>query len=46
MIPIKPATEQWTYEQWKAIYASGQDTLVSAAAGSENSKAYNRMIQK
>lgn len=46
-IPIKPATEQWTDEQWKAIYATGQDTLVSAAAGSgKTAVLINRMIQK
>lgn len=46
-IPIKPSTEQWTDEQWKAIYATGQDTLVSAAAGSgKTAVLINRMIQK
>gem|GEM_PF-3645084 len=33
-IPVKPVDVTWTDDQWKAIYASGQDTLVSAAAGS------------
>jgi len=46
-IPTKPAHEQWTDEQWKAIYATGQDTLVSAAAGSgKTAVLINRMIQK
>lgn len=44
---MKPATAQWTDEQWKAIYASGQDTLVSAAAGSgKTAVLIHRMIQK
>lgn len=46
-IPTKPVNEQWTNEQWKAIYATGQDTLVSAAAGSgKTAVLINRMIQK
>lgn len=37
----------WTDDQWKAIYASGQDTLVSAAAGSgKTAVLINRMIEK
>ena len=47
MIPNKPATATWTDEQWKAIYASGQDTLVSAAAGSgKTAVLVERMIEK
>ncbi|OCS87452.1 helicase-exonuclease AddAB subunit AddA [Caryophanon tenue] len=46
-IPKKPADVQWTDEQWQAIYASGQDTLVSAAAGSgKTAVLINRMIEK
>lgn len=46
-IPIKPADVSWTDDQWKAIYASGQDTLVSAAAGSgKTAVLINRMIEK
>ena len=46
-IPIKPANFTWTDNQWKAMYASGQDTLVSAAAGSgKTAVLINRMIEK
>lgn len=46
-IPVKPEDVQWTNEQWHAIYASGQDTLVSAAAGSgKTAVLINRMIEK
>jgi len=46
-IPEKPAQVTWTDDQWKAIYASGQDTLVSAAAGSgKTAVLINRMIEK
>ncbi len=46
-IPEKPAEVTWTDDQWKAIYASGQDTLVSAAAGSgKTAVLINRMIEK
>ena len=46
-IPEKPANVTWTDDQWKAIYASGQDTLVSAAAGSgKTAVLINRMIEK
>ncbi|CAM5597660.1 ATP-dependent helicase/nuclease subunit A [Lysinibacillus sphaericus] len=46
-IPVKPANVTWTDDQWKAIYASGQDTLVSAAAGSgKTAVLINRMIEK
>lgn len=33
-IPIKPEGVTWTDDQWKAIWANGQDILVAAAAGS------------
>ncbi|MFE8696319.1 helicase-exonuclease AddAB subunit AddA [Cytobacillus sp. FJAT-53684] len=33
-IPPKPEEATWTDDQWKAIYAKGQDILVAAAAGS------------
>ncbi|MDF2607154.1 MAG: helicase-exonuclease AddAB subunit AddA [Bacillales bacterium] len=33
-IPVKPINEKWTDDQWKAIYARGNDILVAAAAGS------------
>ncbi|MEE1131959.1 MAG: helicase-exonuclease AddAB subunit AddA [Caryophanon sp.] len=46
-IPQKPSDVQWTNEQWQAIYASGQDTLVSAAAGSgKTAVLIQRMIEK
>lgn len=46
-IPEKPAHETFTDEQWKAIYASGKDLLVSAAAGSGKTKVLiTRMIEK
>lgn len=46
-IPVKPADVQWTDKQWQAIYATGQDTLVSAAAGSgKTAVLINRMIEK
>lgn len=46
-IPQKPVHVQWTDEQWHAIYATGQDTLVSAAAGSgKTAVLINRMIEK
>ncbi|MGN4126549.1 helicase-exonuclease AddAB subunit AddA [Lysinibacillus sphaericus] len=46
-IPVKPENVTWTDAQWKAIYASGQDTLVSAAAGSgKTAVLINRMIEK
>lgn len=47
MIPIKPADATWTEEQWQAIWAKGQDMLVSAAAGSgKTAVLINRMIEK
>lgn len=47
MIPIKPNDVTWTDEQWQAIWAKGQDMLVSAAAGSgKTAVLINRMIEK
>ena len=47
MIPIKPSDATWTDEQWQAIWAKGQDMLVSAAAGSgKTAVLINRMIEK
>ncbi len=47
MIPRKPRESQWTDEQWKAIYATGQHTLVAAAAGSgKTAVLVERIIQK
>ncbi|MCA9724419.1 MAG: UvrD-helicase domain-containing protein, partial [Kurthia sp.] len=47
MIPTKPENVTWTDGQWKAIWAKGQDTLVSAAAGSgKTAVLINRMIEK
>ncbi|ATP39107.1 helicase-exonuclease AddAB subunit AddA [Solibacillus sp. R5-41] len=47
MIPTKPKNVQWTDVQWKAIYASGHDILVSAAAGSgKTAVLIERLIQK
>ena len=34
MIPVKPNDVIWTDEQWKAIYETGHNILVSAGAGS------------
>ncbi|MHC8517538.1 helicase-exonuclease AddAB subunit AddA [Sporosarcina sp. ITBMC105] len=46
-IPIKPADVTFTDAQWKAIWATGKDVLVSAAAGSGKTKVLiTRMIQK
>ncbi|MBD8025371.1 helicase-exonuclease AddAB subunit AddA [Ureibacillus sp. Re31] len=46
-IPKKSPDVTWTDEQWKAIWATGQDTLVSAAAGSgKTAVLINRMIEK
>lgn len=46
-IPEKHPDVTWTDEQWKAIWATGQDTLVSAAAGSgKTAVLVNRMIEK
>jgi ATP-dependent helicase/nuclease subunit A len=47
MIPQKPNNVTWTDEQWQAIWAKGQDMLVSAAAGSgKTAVLINRMIEK
>src|SRR5690606_10528202 len=47
MIPTKPSDATWTDEQWQAIWAKGQDMLVSAAAGSgKTAVLINRMIEK
>ncbi|MDQ0429040.1 ATP-dependent helicase/nuclease subunit A [Planomicrobium stackebrandtii] len=47
MIPKKPSDATWTDEQWLAIWAKGQDMLVSAAAGSgKTAVLINRMIEK
>lgn len=47
MIPTKPNDATWTDEQWLAIWAKGQDMLVSAAAGSgKTAVLINRMIEK
>ncbi|AST08014.1 helicase-exonuclease AddAB subunit AddA [Anoxybacillus flavithermus] len=47
MIPPKPRESQWTDEQWQAIYATGQHTLVAAAAGSgKTAVLVERIIQK
>ena len=44
---LNPVSEQWTDEQWKAFMATGQDTLVSAAAGSgKTAVLINRMIKR
>ncbi|MEG0259213.1 MAG: helicase-exonuclease AddAB subunit AddA [Lysinibacillus sp.] len=46
-LPVKPTGVTWTNDQWKAMYASGQDILVSAAAGSgKTAVLINRMIEK
>ncbi len=46
-IPNKPTEATWTDEQWQAIWAKGQDMLVSAAAGSgKTAVLINRMIEK
>lgn len=46
-IPVKPKDSKWKDEQWKAIWAKGQDILVSAAAGSgKTAVLIERLIQK
>lgn len=46
-IPKKPINVTFTDDQWKAIWATGQDMLVSAAAGSGKTKVLiTRMIEK
>ncbi|WOV89144.1 helicase-exonuclease AddAB subunit AddA [Sporosarcina oncorhynchi] len=46
-IPVKPEDVTFTDAQWKAIWATGKDILVSAAAGSGKTKVLiTRMIEK
>ncbi|SER63897.1 helicase-exonuclease AddAB subunit AddA [Psychrobacillus sp. OK032] len=46
-IPDMPAELTWTPAQWKAIWATGADVLVSAAAGSgKTAVLIDRLIQK
>ncbi|QTD41209.1 helicase-exonuclease AddAB subunit AddA [Sporosarcina sp. Te-1] len=46
-IPVKPDDVTFTDDQWKAIWATGKDVLVSAAAGSGKTKVLiTRMIEK
>lgn len=46
-IPAKPSDVTFTDDQWKAVWATGQDMLVSAAAGSGKTKVLiTRMIEK
>lgn len=46
-IPVKPEELTFTDDQWTAIWASGKDILVSAAAGSGKTKVLiTRMIEK
>ncbi|MBN8192506.1 helicase-exonuclease AddAB subunit AddA [Bacillus sp. NTK074B] len=46
-IPAKPHDVTWTDDQWKAIWAKGQDILVAAAAGSgKTAVLVERIIQK
>ncbi|WP_088808312.1 helicase-exonuclease AddAB subunit AddA [Staphylococcus argenteus] len=46
-IPEKPQGVIWTDAQWQSIYASGQDVLVAAAAGSgKTAVLVERIIQK
>lgn len=46
-IPVKPEGLTFTDDQWTAIWASGRDILVSAAAGSGKTKVLiTRMIEK
>lgn len=46
-IPTKPQGVTWTDTQWRAIFASGRDVLVSAAAGSgKTAVLIERLIQK
>ena len=46
-IPIKPDGTRWTDNQWKSIYAKGQDILVAAAAGSgKTAVLVERIIQR
>lgn len=46
-IPNMPEELTWTPEQWKSIWATGSDVLVSAAAGSgKTAVLIDRLIQK
>jgi ATP-dependent helicase/nuclease subunit A len=46
-IPLKPGDVTWTDDQWKAIWAKGQDILVAAAAGSgKTAVLVERIIQR
>lgn len=46
-IPNMPSELTWTPAQWKAIWATGSDVLVSAAAGSgKTAVLIDRLIQK
>ncbi|MGG4546949.1 helicase-exonuclease AddAB subunit AddA [Rossellomorea marisflavi] len=46
-IPVKPDEATWTDDQWKAIWAKGQDVLVAAAAGSgKTAVLVERIIQR
>lgn len=46
-MPVKPEGLTFTDDQWKAIWVSGRDILVSAAAGSGKTKVLiTRMIEK
>lgn len=47
LIPTKPLEVTWTDAQWRAIFATGRDVLVSAAAGSgKTAVLIERLIQK
>ncbi|MFX3673931.1 MAG: helicase-exonuclease AddAB subunit AddA [Paenisporosarcina sp.] len=47
LIPTKPLDVTWTDAQWRAIFGSGRDVLVSAAAGSgKTAVLIERLIQK
>lgn len=47
MIPTKPEGVTWTDEQWKAIYLSGMNIIVSAGAGSGKTAVLTeRIIEK
>ena len=47
IIPTMPKEMTWTEDQWKAIWASDQDILVAAAAGSgKTAVLVNRIINK
>ncbi|MCA1056418.1 helicase-exonuclease AddAB subunit AddA [Rossellomorea aquimaris] len=46
-IPERPLDVTWTDDQWKAIWAKGQDILVAAAAGSgKTAVLVERIIQR